>query len=86
MGKKLGEGHAEAWVRAGFKEAAANLLPAFPQQQRLFEEQGLVGNPTPGEVARERDHREEQQTSVLGYPLEQPPPEQGRGNDRGRGR
>jgi hypothetical protein len=44
---KIGEGHAEAWLRAGFKELA-QALPAFPDSHvRPVEEPGLVGNPTP---------------------------------------
>ncbi len=46
MGKKIGEGHATAMFRAGFKELA-QVLPAFPEGIRPVEEQGLAGNPTP---------------------------------------
>ena len=46
-GRKFGEGHAAAWVRAGFKEIA-QALEAFPGQGiQHVEEAGLVGNPTP---------------------------------------
>jgi hypothetical protein len=43
---KFGEGHFQAWVREGFKEAA-QALEAFPGQGiHRVEEPGLVGNPT----------------------------------------
>jgi len=42
---KFGEGHMEAWIREGFKEAA-QALQAFPGDIHPVEEPGLVGNPT----------------------------------------
>jgi hypothetical protein len=51
----LGEGHATAMLRQGFKELTHGLLPAFPQHGHVVEEPGLLGNPTQGEVAKARD-------------------------------
>jgi hypothetical protein len=51
----IGEGHFEAWIRQGFKELTHMLLPAFPAGQHIVEEQGLFGNPTPGEVQKGRE-------------------------------
>jgi hypothetical protein len=43
---KYGEGHLEAWLRAGGKEATQALV-AFPDSTiRPVEEPGLFGNPT----------------------------------------
>jgi hypothetical protein len=45
-GRKFGEGHADAMIRAGFKEIAQALV-AFPSSSiHPIEEPGLVGNPT----------------------------------------
>ena len=52
-GAKIGTGHAEGMVRAGFKEIA-QALEAFPGQGiHHVEEPGLVGNPTPQLVTQE---------------------------------
>lgn len=51
--EKIGAGHAEAMFRAGLKELA-QALPAFPESVRPVEEPGLVGNPTPQEVVRDK--------------------------------
>jgi hypothetical protein len=50
----IGRGHAAAWFRAGHKELAQNILPAFPSDPRPIEEPGLVGNPTNYEVSQQR--------------------------------
>ena len=53
-GFHVGDGHAAAMGRQGFKELAHGLLPAFPHGQYIVEEPGLLGNPTQSEVANER--------------------------------
>jgi len=50
---KIGEGHAAAMVRSGFKELGQALV-AFPDSTiRPVEENGLFGNPTPQIVTEE---------------------------------
>jgi len=51
---KIGEGHAEAMARKGFKEIG-QALQAFPpgQQIQLTEEPGVFGNPTQQIVTQE---------------------------------
>ena len=50
---KIGTGHAEAMLRAGFKELG-QALQAFPGQGiQHVEEPGLFGNPTPQLVTQE---------------------------------
>lgn len=50
---KIGEGHASAMIRSGFKELGQALV-AFPDSTiRPVEEPGLVGNPTPQIVTEE---------------------------------
>ncbi len=52
-GRKLGEGHADAMLRAGFKEIAQALV-AFPNGSiHGVEEPGLVGNPTTPMVTKQ---------------------------------
>lgn len=47
---KIGEGHFEAWVRAGAKEGT-QVLRAFPDATiQPVEEPGLFGNLTPQEI------------------------------------
>lgn len=43
---KIGEGHGEAWVRAGFDELA-QALQAFPADIHPVDEPGLFGSVTP---------------------------------------
>jgi hypothetical protein len=68
----IGQGHFVAWLRQGLKELTHMLLPAFPQGQHVVEEPGLWGNPTQGEVARNRQDQEpmKQQVAALN---EEPP-------------
>ena len=91
---RVGDGHAGGMARAGLKELAA-ALPAFPDHQRVVEEPGVFGNPTQGEVARARvgaslgaeppGAEAGGRTSVLGYPLPEPPrPDQQPDQSRGR--
>lgn len=50
--RKIGEGHAKAWLRAGFKELSA-ALPAFKDSIQVQEEPGLYGNPTTYDVSKQ---------------------------------
>lgn len=43
---KIGEGHAEAMLRAGAKELAQALVALPDSNIRPVEEPGLIGNPT----------------------------------------
>lgn len=57
---KIGEGHAQAWVRAGTKEIA-QILPAFPAHSiQPVEELGLFGNPTQHQVEMSQTDRVEE--------------------------
>jgi hypothetical protein len=53
MGKKLGDGHLKAMVRQGLAE----LRGAFYAGSNVAQptEAGMLGRPTPGEIANERD-------------------------------
>jgi hypothetical protein len=51
---RVGDGHAMGMVRLGFKELAHGMLPAFPPGQQIIDQPGLFGNPTQGEVAKDR--------------------------------
>ena len=50
---KIGAGHAGAWLRSGFKEAA-QALKAFPDSVEIQEEFGLAGSKLPSEIAEDR--------------------------------
>lgn len=50
---KLGAGALKAFVRQGAKEVA-QVIPAFKDSVHVVEEQGTIGNPTPGDVDRQR--------------------------------
>lgn len=52
-GRKIGEGHAPAMVRLGFKELAA-ALPAFPGGQQIQDDPGLYGNATQQEASEQK--------------------------------
>ena len=49
---KIGEGHAQAWLRAGFDEIA-QALQAFPADIHPVDEPGLLGTTTPSETANQ---------------------------------
>lgn len=50
--RKIGDGHAEAWLRQGLRELRAALYPDSNVAQPP--EYGLYGTRTPGEVADDR--------------------------------
>ena len=55
--QKLGQGHAAAWFRAGFKELG-QIFPALPNSIKNVEEPGLYGNPVSQEVYQQRKLQE----------------------------
>ncbi|HVX09875.1 MAG TPA: hypothetical protein VHC22_01620 [Pirellulales bacterium] len=55
---KIGEGHAEAWLRGGMDELA-QALKAFPDSIGPIDEPGLVGTATPAIVTDQMGYHHE---------------------------
>ena len=78
---RIGDGHAAAMGRLGFKELA-QALPAFPESTiRPVEEPGVAGNPTPAIVTKEMGFNQ----MLEGY-ANRPTPARGPEQERGMSR
>jgi len=74
--RKIGEGHGEAWIRAGLDELA-QVLPAFPDGIHPVDEPGLFGSVTPA-IATDQmgyGHHQEPHAPPI-QPMEPSMPEQ----------
>jgi len=82
---KIGEGHAEAMLRKGFKEIG-QALQAFPPGQgiQLTEEPGVFGNPTPQLITQEMGGIESY-NAMLDAAAARAAPDQGHEKDVGLG-
>jgi hypothetical protein len=52
--QKIGQGHLQAWARAGLKELA-QILPATSESIKPVEEYGLFGTALPQEVFEQKN-------------------------------
>lgn len=78
---RIGDGHAAAMARLGFKEVA-QALPAFPESTiRPVEEPGLFGNPTQIMVTDEMGYKQPPEGGSF-HRTHERKPEQDRGRSR----